>query len=77
MKKDLTVIINGKSYPIKYAKDGNAYRVETNHDDLKPHVTDNFTFHIINGQANYLVISDKTHEIARQIIIQINKNEFK
>ena len=77
MKEDLIVIINGKSYAISYTKEGNTYRVEINYDDLKPHVTDNFTFNIIGGQAQYLVISDRTHEIARQVITQINKNEFR
>ena len=77
MKKQITVSINDKNYLIIYTKSGDAYTVEINNEDLKPHVTDRFTFHIKNGGANDLVISHKTHEIASQIIKQINLNELK
>lgn len=77
MKKQMTITVNGKSYLISYEKDGNTYRLDTNHADLIPHVTPNFFFKILDGKAQYLVVSDKTHQIARQIIKQINENEFK
>jgi hypothetical protein len=77
MDKNITLIVNGKEYPTSYGLEGKTYRVKTDHEDLYPHVTNEFSFFIKDGKARYLGVSKKTHEIAQQIIEQINANELK
>lgn len=76
MRKKIIVRINDKGYPLIYSKSIDTYFVETNDKNLKPHITEMFSFHIKNGVASYKVTSSKTHEIAGQIIKQINEIDY-
>jgi hypothetical protein len=77
MEKKIILTINRKQYPTSYSLIGQTYRVKTDHEDLLKYVTSEFTFRVVNGIGQYLVTSDKTHQIAAQIIKQINVNELK
>lgn len=75
LKKQINVTIEGKSYAITYTKEGDSYRVESTDPEISRHIPG--VFYVINGIANYVVVSAKTHLIFGQIIPQIHKNEFR
>jgi hypothetical protein len=75
MKKELVLSIDGKLYNTSYVRKGNKFIVDTNHQDFKGILINNFTFHINRGKASYFVIHSRTEEIGSQIVSQIDRNE--
>jgi hypothetical protein len=77
MKKDIVIIIDGKSYPASYTKNGNDFNVELNHSDFTGIIFSPFHFKVENGKAGgFLIGHPKTMSVMNQIITQISKNEI-
>lgn len=77
MKKDIVFIIDGKSYPASYTKNGDSFEVDIPHPDFNGIIFSPFKFKVSNGIAGgFLIGHPKTMHIANQIITQINKNEL-
>lgn len=71
----LTVTINGKPYEIDYTKKGVRYTIASDNEDLRPHLSNTFHIWDTDEKITFTAITDKTEEIATQLIDQIRLSE--